>query len=249
MLINVPEFKRLLKKVTLNFSIQHARLNVTKDRVTAKLIMEDQRDVITMLDVPNHLIEGLTGEITLDFEDPGTNVIPFINLIDCDEAEVKLYKEKLRLINDNQKWDLHFCDPSVVPVFHADSPKISDYFHLMNVNDRFLSDVAKIKKIGTRFNKVYFTVKDNAFFIETTNHIVSFTNGLQIKLDDVDCTDRVLLFDYKNFVNLFAAVDDTIDKADFTMSFAYIEAQKLGMLYLSSKDQSERYYLMSKKDL
>lgn len=249
MLINIDVFKTLLKKATLNHSIENVQLNLTKDTITSKMITSFS-DGIAILNVPNTLIPDLprSDNFSFSFSEPNTTLVPFLNLIDeNEETKINIHDEKITLVQGKQKSNIFFCAPQVVSVFEADAPRPDiSYFKSFQFDDDFMESFAKIKKIGSKFNKIYFGVDKKVLYVETSDRQNRFSNGLKIDLCDVDYSDMVMCFDFKNIVNALTII--TGEHEEFTINFAYIKEQELGMIYINKADMSEKYYLMSKKD-
>ena len=243
MIVNVDNFKKVLQKATMNFSIDSVQLNVTEERIKSSMINE-QRNVIVFLDVENDVFSGCR-EMELNFMNPSQQLIPFLNLIDDEEIDMVLKEEKIILKSGRQKSNIHFCSPTVVGTFSS-KPQETENFFGMDIDNNFKDNFAKIKKIGSRFGNVYFNVKDKVFSIETSDKSNMYSNGLKFDLwDNVDIHDLVMRFDYKNIVNMMAVVNG--DNNDFTMKFAYKEDQEMGMLTVANGEYSEQYYLLSRE--
>lgn len=251
-ILNVVNFKDVLQKATLNFSIDSVQLKFKDEKVESGMISASS-DAIVILNMNNDILPEVTDEVTFNFAEPQQQLVPFLNLIDDEEVQCEIKEEKLVLVADNQKADIHFCSPQIVKVFSASDPKEgTEYFLTMDVDDDFIEAFLKIKKIGARFGKVYFNVEDNNFIMETTDKSNRFSNGLRFTLvekmakkkkDEID--DLVLCFDYKNIVNLMSVLDEG---QEYQVSFAYLPEQELGMLFLGSKDASEKYFIMSRRN-
>jgi hypothetical protein len=69
--INIDEFKKVLKKATINFSLDSVQLNFTKDRVKSKMVT-NANDAIVILDIPNTVIPDVRqhDEHSFNFGDP-----------------------------------------------------------------------------------------------------------------------------------------------------------------------------------
>lgn len=247
--INLYNFKNLLKKATLNNTIDSVQLVFNNDTVVSKMVTP-ARNAVTILNIKNDVLLGLTdGDIvTFNFSEPNVNLIPFLNLLTDDVVTVNVSDNKMVFKQDKLKSNVHFCSPIVVSTFDGDGPKQTfEYFHEFKIDAEFMSAFSKIKKIANKFGKIYFTVEDNKFYIETGDKTNSAENNVRFELADIVSMNLFLLFEYKNIVNLLAILD--IDNyEEYTMKFAYIEDQKLGMLYVEKVDMSEKYYLMSKLD-
>jgi hypothetical protein len=243
MKFNVEEFKKVLKKATLNFSIDSVRLDFTKDTINSNMISE-RRDAVVGLNIPNDMMNlKKAEEIEMNFSQPLQQLMPFLNLIDEDEANVTFKENKIIISSGRQRSNIHFCSPEIVSVFETDA-KETERFITLDVDDDFVNAFMKIKKIGSKFGDVYFNVEKNVFNIETTDRTNRFSNGLKLDLVDIkDVDDLSLRFDYKNFLDLMAVVNGNAD--EFQMSFSYMRKQDMGIL-LAEKEDEEKYYLMSR---
>lgn len=249
MIVNTSELKSFLKKATLNYCIESVQLNLTKDIVSSKMISSSS-DAIALLKLPNLILPEMRAQdiLSMNFSEPNTNIVPYLNLIDDnEETTVQIRDEKITLIQGKQKSNIFFCAPQVVSVFDADSPRSDiDYFHEMDLDDNFVEAFNKIKKIGSKFNKIYIGVNDNVLYIETSDKQNRFSNGLRIDLCDVEYDNMSMCFEFKNLVNLMTVLNDSHN--DFKCKIAYVAEQELGMLFIGNEDETERYYLMSKND-
>ena len=243
MKFNVEEFKSVLKKATLNFSIDSVRLDFTKDTISSNMISE-RRDAVVSLDVPNDMMKVKKAEeIEMNFGQPSQQVMPFLNLIDEEEANISIKDNKVIISSGRQRSNIHFCSPEIVSVFETDA-KETERFLTIDVDEDFVNAFMKIKKIGSRFGDVYFNVEKEVFNIETSDRTNRFSNGLKLDLVDIKGVDDLSLrFDYKNFLDLMAVVNGNAD--DFKMNFSYMEKQQMGIL-LAEKEGEEKYYLMSR---
>jgi hypothetical protein len=252
MKLNVENFKEVLKKATLNFSIETVQLKLTYDKIISRMIIQHSKDAIVILDLPNNCIDiKRNQEYVFNFSEPAVQLMPFLNLIDDDEqksdVEIKIADEKVSLIAGNQKSNIFFCAPAVVTVFSANAPREGlKYFVEFMLNDNFVRYFNKIRKIGMRFGKIYYGVENGVLYMETTDKTNMYSNALRFDIMEIKEPNKVLLFDYKPMTDIMSVVGDDFDK--FKISFTYLEEQKLGMVYLEKNDQSEKYYLMSKSD-
>lgn len=245
MRINVDNFENVLRKATMNLSINSVQLKIDKEKVRSKMISEDRSNII-ILDVENDIIPEMGEEVDFNFSEPAQQLVPFLKLIDIEEAEISLHNEKIVIKNGRQRSNIHFCSPTVVSVFGSDARDV-DYFLEMDINEEFTEAFAKIKKIGNRFGKIYFNVEDGKFSIETSDKTNRFSNGLKFDISEIsrDTSNLTICFDFKNMTNLMAIINGNIE--NFKFHFAYIEEQELGMLFAESNDGSEKYYLMSRE--
>ena len=250
MILNVDKFEDVIKKATLNFTLETVQLNFDKDKVTTK-IFNSSEDAIVFLNIDNDIVPITSehDELQFNFIEPNNTVIPYLSLIDGEQADIEIKKEKVILKSDNQRSNIFFCSPIIVKVFNRDDVKPGiEYFTKLAIDDNFVNGFNKIKKIGSRFGKIYITVKDNTLYMETMDKTNRSSNGFSFNMGNIEMSDLSMCFNYKNIINLMNVL--AISGTDnFHINLAYIEAQGLGMMYVTNNDGSEKYYLMSKSDL
>ena len=203
--MNVPFFQEALKKSTLNFCIDSTHLNIGQEKIQSRMMNVD-KNVIILLDIKNEVIEDLETDTVFDFNfsDPQAQLMPFLNIIDNDEVTVDIFDEKIVIKDNDLSTKVFFCSPTIVSTFGSQNARSIDSFLEMELDNDFYAAFLKIKKIGSKFGKIYFTIKNGDFFIETLDKSNSFSNGISYKLKSgVDIEDLTMLFNFKNFVNLF----------------------------------------------
>lgn len=243
MQINVENFKTVLNKATLNKTIDSVQLNFGGGKIESKMINEGN-DAIVFLNVDNNVL-STNDETTFNFREPTQNLLPFLNIIDSEFVDVDIQREKVVLKDGRQKANVHFSSPAAIRTFGS-SPRELDFFLSIQLDDNFIEIYKKLKKVGNRFGKVYFSVEDNRFFIETTDKTNQFSNGLKFELTEIEKDNLSMFFDFKNFVNVLEVING--DAADFTLNFAWIEEQEKGALIAKKNDDSEIYFLMSRQE-
>jgi len=249
MKINTNNFKEVIRKATFNNSIDNVQLVLTREKISSKMI-SSSRDVVATLNIDNNVLNGLKKDevISLNFTEPSQSLIPFLNLIDEEESDIKIYDEKITIISDTQRSNIHFCSPNIVSVFPQGAPKDDvSYFLEMKLFDDFISKMIKIKKISARFKNIYFNVEDSVFSVETTDKTNRFSNGLKFDLLDMSgVNDLTICFDQINITNILTIMGNDYDQ--FRFDFSYIEDVKLGMIYIHNSNDTERYYILSKME-
>jgi hypothetical protein len=246
--INVKGFKNVLRKATLNFSLDSVQLNISRDKVKAKMIMPHANNAIVILDMPNDIIPSIREDVEFNFQEPNKTLIPYLSLIDDEDAtDIIIEPQKIILATGNQKSNIFFCSPMVVSIFDRDRVRGNTaYFTEFEITDEFLKQYAMIKKIGAGFGKIYFAVENKVFIMETTDRSNMYAGGLRFELHEVNEPDLSMCFDYRNFTNVMSAIGE--DYGSFKVSLAFIRDAGMGLAYFSKDDASEKYYVMSTSD-
>lgn len=240
----VENLKELLKKATINFSISNVQVKFEGGKIKSRMISNDGSG-ISILDIDNNVVDT-NDEIEYNFSDPATNIIPFLNLFDSEEVNTEIYDNRIVLKDGRQKTTLNFCSPTIVNIFGTTAVRDDvEWFHEQEIDENFMESFRKIKKIGTRFQKVYFEVKSNELFIETSDKLNQFSNGLRFSLGELKYNDLVLAFNFKDVVNVMTVID--ADFENFSIKLAYKEEQDLGILFIKSADDAEQYCLFSRE--
>lgn len=245
MKINIVNLEDVLKKATLNFSIETLQLRCS-DVIESDMRSNDGNS-ISLLKVENNVLDT-NEEITFNFANVAQNVMPFVQLFDNDEIDIDLHEGSngpgyVILVDGRQKTRLGFCYPTVPNRLGAPDVKQDvEWFFEFDVDEEFMKKFEKIKKVGSRFGKVYLEVKDKKIFLETADKDNQHSNGLKFHLDDIDKHDLSLCFSFKDMVNLMNVLD--IEKG-FKAKFTYENDSELGMVYVYTDDATEKYCLLS----
>jgi len=244
MKINLENFQNLLKKATLNFSIETLQLRFS-DKIETDMRSNDGNS-ISLLSVPNDVLDT-EEELSFNFNDVAQNVMPFIQLFDSNEIDLDLYDGSagagyMVLIDGSQKSRISFCFPTVPKRLGTPDVKQDvDWFFEFEIDEDFMKKFEKIKKIGARFGKVYLNVVEKKVILETADKSNAHSNGLRFELADIEKDDLSICFSYKDMVNLMNVLD--ISKG-FKAKFTYSEEQELGMTYVYAADMTEKYSLL-----
>jgi hypothetical protein len=241
--LNVENFKKVLEKATLNFSIDSVQLSFTKDTVRSNMVSEN-RQAVTNINLPNDVLDMKSGsEYEFNFSQPSRQLIPFLNLID-EEADIKVFDEKIVITSGRQKSNIHFCSPDIVSVFSGRSRDNMSYFLELEMDETLQEAFDKIKKIANQFGNIYFNVESGNFNIETADRSNRYSNSLKFELiDGVDMEDISLRFPFENMRNLIKVING--DMENFKMLFSYVKSENMGLLLAKNTDDSENYFLMS----
>jgi len=186
--------------------------------------------------------------LVFNFGDPSNNLMPFIALFDNDEVELSLTDLFMKFKDGQQITKVGFCSDAAVKRLGTDDVKDVDWFYDMAIDQTLIDQFEKIKKIGSRFGKVYFTVDQNRLFLETADKTNRYSNGVKFKLADIEMPDLSLAYVYNDMVNFFHCIEMNIDK-NFTLKVSYDREQGLGCVYAFSEQSNEKYALISRENL
>lgn len=237
--INVGEFKDFIKRSTWNYMIPSCWVKLQDGRVSSKMLSPD-KTAILFLDKENNIIPDLN-DVDLYFKDPDKNLKPYLNLFE-DEAEVKINDTKMTLYNGDQITNIFFSDSNFINTFSGNEPNLEIFY---NVNmSNLVENFKKIKKIASKFDKIYFSVENGKMMMETTDKTNPHANSLRFSIDDVEKKDISMHFNFKVVSSLFSIVEPE----RFEIGFVYIEEQEAGMIIVKSKDGTEKYYIPSSQE-
>ncbi len=245
MKINIKNFRDVVTKATLNFSIETLQLRLGR-RIESDMLNSNGTS-IAILDVENNVLDTHE-ELTFNFSDPSNNLIPFINLFDSEEVELSLTDLFMKMKDGGQITKVGFCSDAAVKRLGTDDVKDVDWFFEMKIDEDLIKKFDKIKKIGSRFGKVYIDVNDNRLFLETADKTNRYSNGVKFQLETIEMANLSLAFLYADVVNFFHCIEMDLDK-NFTLKISYDEDQGLGCIYAFSEEGNEKYALISRENL
>ena len=247
MILNLEEFKNVISKATINYLVDFVQLNISKDRIQSK--MTNGRGSISIINIPNYMIlEMKSGdEFQLNFDDPQSGVLPFLNSFDSEEAIFSEQKEKVVLTVNNTRTKISLAFPQDNKIFLPDAPKSSVVpFTTFKVDSVFQDAYNKIKKVAPKFDKLYFTVEDDVLYLEATDKTNTSSNGVKVDLFTVEEQDpKVICFPFKSFSNIMSLIGNS---DEYSMSLIYVKEQQMGMLSVFKEDKSEQYFQFSQKE-
>lgn len=242
MKINLTNFEELLRKATINFSIETLQLRFG-EKIETNMLSADG-NCISILKIPNNVLDT-NDELTFNFSDPSNNVMPYIGLFDNEDIDISITDSFMKLADGSQISKISFCSDTVVKLMGTNSVKEDvEWFFETGINEDFMAKFSKIQQIGARFSKVYLDVNDGRVFLETADKTNPYSNGLKFQLADTEDANLTLCFTFKDMVNLMKIID--LDK-EFIAKFTYDKDQELGMIYVFSNDETEKYCLLSRE--
>lgn len=244
--LNIKNFKKIVTKGTMNFGIETLQLRFGNGRIKANMISRTGTS-IAIMNVENNVID-IDEDITWNFSEPATDVIPFINLIDNERVDLEIDRLFMNIKDGDRSIKIAFCSENAVRRLGTDDVQNTEWFFEMPIDIDFIKNFEKIKRIGARFGKVYLVVKDKKLFIETADKTNMYSNGYKVKLSDLDMHDISLAYVYTDVVNFFHCIEMDLEK-NFTLKIEYKEDQGLGCIYAQSENGEEKYSLISRDSL
>ena len=104
----------------------------------------------------------------------------------------------------------------------------------------------KIRKTAHLFNKVYFLVEDEKFYIITTDRTNLFCQHRKSPVAEVPgVTDKTICFDLNNISGLMQIIEE--EDKEYTMDIAWVPESDRGMIYVHTEDLTEKYFLFSRE--
>lgn len=245
MKIDIENFRKVLIKSTLNFGIETLQLRFS-DRIKCDSINSNGTS-ISILDMENNVLDT-NEELVFNFGDPANNVIPFVNLVDGDEVDVSLTDLFMKFKENGQTYKMGFVSETAIKRLGTDDVRDVDWFFETEITKDIIKKFDKIKKIGSRFGKVYIDLNEKRLFIDTSDKTNRYSNGVKFKLANIDMRDLSLAYTYVDMVNFFHCIEIDVDKK-FIMKVSFDEEQGLGCLYAHSESGDEKYALISRDSL
>lgn len=246
MKINIKKFKNVVIKGTMNFGIETLQLRFENERIMSNMLSSTGTS-ISILNLPNNIIDT-NEDLVFNFSETSNELIPYLNLIDEESIDFTLSNLFMNLIHGQNTTKICFCSENSVRRLGGYDVQDVGWFYEMPIDAPFLKEFDKIKKIGSKFGKVYFVVDKNELFIETSDRTNMYSNGHRMKLTDIDKPDIQLSYKYADVVNFFHCIEMDVDK-HFNLKIAYNDEQELGCIYAHSLNNEEKYALISKADI
>lgn len=245
--MNMWNFKKVLKKASVNYLIPGVSLEFDGGKIIANSISSDN-NTIAFLSLPNEVTEDKSEQYEFNFSDIATNLKPYIDLVKDESVNVKVEENRL-VIKDSQKkrFNLFFCTKDFTNHFSGkDSSDKLNFFYDNKMSESLLEKINEIKKVAFRFGKIYFIAEEGKLYVETTDKTNSFCNSVRVEVDDLKDSDLnvSMCFDFKNLSYILSTIDDNI--TDFSLKCTYIEQSEAGMILFENSDKSEKYFITSK---
>ena len=248
--VNIEKFLTLLKKGTLNFSIDNIGMDF---RGTEYRVGMRSSNAILIVEGPNDIITDIapTDSWELNFSDPSRNVKPYFDLVIPDEngdAEIKMSNGKITLKSSEQKSNIFFCSEHLITKFDSEGPKSEgDEVFTTTITEDFTDKFALIRKIAGSFGKVYFSASEGTMNLETTDKTNPLANGMSLSIGNTEYDDVDICFDFKTINNMFTILNG--DATEYKIRIGYMPRTSGGMISFVKNDNSERYYILSTREI
>ncbi|MCK5016217.1 MAG: hypothetical protein KAS32_04015 [Candidatus Peribacteraceae bacterium] len=247
--VNLPQFQDILRRATINFSIDNVGMSFAGDRFEIGM---RSSNAIVILKGENNVISGISHTDTWDmnFSEPNKNVKAYFDLIipdENDEAMIQMKDEKIIVKSGTQKSNLFFCSEHLISKFMGSGPKTDgEEVYSMDITQEFVDTFNLVKKVAGGFGKIYINVDDGVASIESTDKTNSFSNGMKMAIGESGFDDVTICFDFKTFNNIMTLIGG--DAIEFKIRVGYIPRSNGGMISFIKNDESEKYFLMSKRE-
>ena len=247
MKLKIKDFEDVMRKATLNYVIPSVQLKFKNKKIISNM-MTAGMDSVIILSLNNNVLDIPANEsVDFNFSEPNQYIKPFIDLIDESMADIKIEDERIKLTTaKKQKMKFNFSSPDFVSTYNGDQPDIKNWFFEKEIDEELMDKFIKIKKVSSKFGKIYFSIKDKKLFIEATDKQNKFSNSMKFDLGDVDHKDFDLCFNFTNINALLSLISDTFE--DFEIKLHITDNEEGGMLLFKNTDGSEYYYFVSKND-
>lgn len=252
MKINIDNFIELIKKATINYSIDYCQLTVSKEKINCS-IKNNLSSIIVKLDVKNNVFSDVTEDFILNIIDAGQTIVPYLQLFDKKkEVEVKYtfirdnHIKNFDLKQDKLKSRLNFAEPIITRLFSG-TLNIGDAKEIFSItiDEDFIDNYEKLKKIAVRTGKIYFSVKDKILSFIAGDTSLSHLNSFSVEIEEKNFEDIEICFDFKYYMNVISILNLDENLFDIVLLVKTKNNSPFGILDIVSKDKSEEYFIAS----
>lgn len=238
--LNVNNFKSLIKKGTVNHVIDNIKMIFTPQ--TAVSAMRGT-NLISCVKTNNNILTGLkkADEIEFCFVSPLSNVLPYLEILQGDNVNVKIENGYIELKEPPHTVKISLLHPNMATHFDPSRQPNIDFFVAFNPTEQFANFIDKSKRVCAAHGKIFLGVKDGFLYVRAGGVATELTSEIKLNIVESDFEDVELNFEYKGFINLFGLINP-----EFTISVSYDTEQEIGLLKAENADKSEVYYQMSR---
>lgn len=255
MKINIAEFIKIIKKLTVNYTNDYCQFVISQNSIKGS-ILNDSGNVISKINIKNDLIDIVENEVEFNIFNSETTIIPYLQLFESETVDLKI--EILRhnlvknlILNDKiskVKTKLNLCEPLVKRYFAKEglSNQLSFACDFI-LTENFIDCYNKIKKIAQKNDKIYIVSEQNQLFLESGDRSTPHINSAKIEIDNKANEDFVLCFIFQNFSALLSILEFT--NKTYSLKIMCKKEKDMGILYISDEDKTEEFYITSFKQI
>jgi hypothetical protein len=248
MKINLSNFKKVIKKATLNGSIDNLQLKFENGRIKSQMV-SNTRSAVTIINVENDVFDS-NKNFTLNFFII-EYTLSFINAFDQDECEAEItddYEMIIKYGNQIERLQLFDENPIKQNILKKE-PDDLKYFLALNFDDDLKLVFQKLISIGKKYKQSmhpHVLLENNIFSLNLADCKNSKSNFIKFELKELKNSgfdNFKLCFDFDPFKNLYEVIK--MEK-NIELKFVYDEEINRGFLSAQSDDMSERYFLRNR---
>lgn len=247
MRLNIENLIDIIKKTTTNNLGDYTQLSFDNNRIKCSIINQE-KNIITKLNIENNVIEDLDEDIELNFISPEVNLIPYLRIFENNIIDLKYTKLRTNIVgvfnlsDGKLKTRISLSEP-IISRYFTKSPNNLNEIHSFDIDSAFLSAFDKLKKISAKTDKLYLSSKNKIFSIETGDKSIAYTNEVLIEICKCDAEDFCGLYIFKNIQALISILSKDIKYKASLLS----GGKDKHVLYIKSEDGSEEYFALPSK--
>lgn len=240
MKINLKELKNIIKKSSMNYSIEDIQLIIDKENVVSRMSSNDGTFHV-FINKNNNIISEAKDTIKLNLQNPKGTLLRFVETIKENEVDFSFNEQNIKIKSGPKQMKLLLCHDTKVNTFERKMKEV-DFNGEIEIDEEMMNIFFDIKKIGYIFNKIFLIGKDGKLFIETSNrNYTDLTDNYKIEIGNTD-KEFVMMFETKTFSNMLTCLDN--DKK-YVFRYFFHEERNGGIMDIVDNDNSERYTIVS----
>jgi len=193
--LNVSNFKNLIKRGTVNYAIDNAKLIFTPAKAACAM---RGTDLISSVTIDNDVLTGLKrdDEIEFCFVNPLNNVLPYLEILRGDMVTASIKDSCIELAEDPHKVKLTLFHPNVVTPFDTSKRPQIDFFVSFVINEQFINFLDKTKRVCASVGRIYLGVKNGYLYARAGGAANELTSEISLNLVKSGFKDVELNFNF-----------------------------------------------------
>lgn len=251
MKMNMWEFKRVLKRASINYLIPGIHLTFKDGKIQSSSVSKDN-NAIVILEIDDTVLDNKRDEeLEFSFANISSNLKPYLELLKDEEVDINISDSKIVIEDSNRsKVDLWLSGAKEFTNHFSGEDRSDqfDYFYENLLSENILTKFNEIKKIAMKFQKIYFVCEDGKLYIQSTDKTNQFCNSVKFEVDDAiqDSRNLSMCFDFKNITYILSTIEDDIN--NFRLKCSWLEESDAGMLLFENINTNEKFFIMSKNE-